>query len=52
MTEKEKRMMEAHGITSATRTVYSYKGYEYWYLDEAVRVAELHDQQAPLLENS
>ena len=41
MNNKDKRSMEAHGITCATRKVYFYKDFRYDSLDNAVRYAEL-----------
>jgi hypothetical protein len=41
MNKKDKQMMEAHGITCATRNVYFYKDFKYDRLDDAVRYAEI-----------
>ncbi len=41
MTEKDRQTMEAHGITRTPRNVYSYKGFKYDRLDDAVRYAEI-----------
>ncbi len=41
MNKKDQQTMEAHGITCATRKVYSYKDFKYERLDDAVRYAEI-----------
>ena len=40
MNDEDRRTMEAHGITCATRNVYFYKDFKYDRLDDAVRYAE------------
>ena len=46
MNEEDRRTMEAHGITCATRNVYFYKEYKYERLDDAVRYAEIDTRRS------
>ena len=41
MNAKDRQKMDAHGITCATRNVYSYKEYKYDRLEDAVRYSEI-----------
>ena len=50
MTEEDRKTMEAHGITCATRNVYFYKEYKYERLDDAVRYAEIDNRRSAKIE--
>ncbi len=41
MNDDEKKMMQAYGIKSARKDVYSYKEFKYERLDDAIRYAEI-----------
>ena len=41
MKQEDRKTMEAHGITCATKNVYFYKEYKYDRLDDAVRFAKI-----------
>lgn len=41
MNERDRLTMEAHGITCVSKNVYSYKGFKYDRLDDAVSYAEI-----------
>jgi len=41
MTEEEKELMKRYGITVETKNVYSYKGYKYEYLKDALNYAKV-----------
>lgn len=41
MNDDDRRVMEALGITVSRRDVYSYKGFRYERLDDAIRYAEI-----------
>ena len=45
MNKKDRQEMEAHGITCAPRNVYSYKGFRYERLDDAVRYAVIDSKR-------
>ena len=52
MSDQDEQKMKAHGITSATRTEYFYKGYKYDRLDDAVRYAEIESARTRKNEKS
>jgi len=41
MTEEEKELMKRYGITVETKNVYSYKGYKYEHLKDALNYANV-----------
>ena len=45
MTEEERQTMAVHGITCETKTVFSYKGYTYDRLEDAVRYARIESRR-------
>ncbi len=40
MTDEEKKLMDEHGITFETKTVFHYQGYRYDRLQDAVNYAQ------------
>ena len=46
MNEKDRQMMDVHGITYETKNVYSYQGFKYERRDDAVRYAEIDARRA------
>ena len=43
MTEEEKELMKRYGITVEPKSVYSYKGYKYEHLKDALNYAKVVD---------
>ena len=46
MTDKDKKIMDAHGITYQSKTIYQYKDFKYERLADAVRYAEMDAERS------
>ena len=52
MNAKDRQAIEAHGITCASRSVYSYKEFKYDRLADAVRYAEIDARRIRKMEEN
>jgi len=52
MTKDDKQMMDAHGITYESKSVYHYEGFRYERLADAVRYAEIDADRRRLYDDN
>ena len=46
MTNKDKKVMDTHGITRQSKTIYQYKDFKYERLADAIRYAEIDAERS------